>query len=164
MQSAVNENWWAGHNPEISALALLYLWVTNQGISVLNSSMLSPFQPETSTNATVSGLQPIFLMQVLTLLMISSLSLWLKQQLSGIHFTNTNNQLFHNQHVSHRGLPWWLSKRRICLQCRTPEFDFWVGKIPWRSDQQPTPVFLSAEFHGQRTLAGFMGLQRAGHD
>ena len=56
MQSAVNENWWAGRNPEISALALLYLWVTNQGISVLNSSMLSPFQPETSTNATVSGL------------------------------------------------------------------------------------------------------------
>ena len=21
---------------------------------------------------------------------------------------------------------------RICLQCRRPEFDPWVGKIPWR--------------------------------
>ena len=25
-----------------------------------------------------------------------------------------------------------------------------VGKIPWRREWQPTPVFLPAEFHGQR--------------
>ena len=30
----------------------------------------------------------------------------------------------------------------------------WVGKIPWRRERQPTPVFLPREFHGQRTLAG----------
>ena len=27
-------------------------------------------------------------------------------------------------------LPWWISRWRICLQCRRPGFDPWVGKIP----------------------------------
>ena len=31
----------------------------------------------------------------------------------------------------------------------------WVGKIPWRREWQPTAVFLSGEFHGQRSLAGY---------
>ena len=39
---------------------------------------------------------------------------------------------------------------RICLQCRRPRFDPWVGKSPWRRAWQPTPVFLSGESHGQR--------------
>ena len=30
----------------------------------------------------------------------------------------------------------------------------WIGKIPWRRDWQPTPVFLPREVHGQRSLAG----------
>ena len=38
------------------------------------------------------------------------------------------------------GLPWWLSWSRICLQCRRPGFSSWVGKIPWRREQLPTPV------------------------
>ena len=33
--------------------------------------------------------------------------------------------------------------------------DTWVGKTPWRSKWQPTPVFLPEEFHGQRSLAGY---------
>ena len=32
-------------------------------------------------------------------------------------------------------------------------FDPWVGKIPWRREQQPTPVFLPWRFHRQRSLA-----------
>ena len=52
------------------------------------------------------------------------------------------------------GLPLWLSWQRICLQCRTPEFDPWIGKMPWRREWLPTPVFLPGESHGQRTLAG----------
>ena len=39
-------------------------------------------------------------------------------------------------------LPWWLSWKRICLQCERPWFDSWVGKILWRRDRLPTPVFL----------------------
>ena len=41
------------------------------------------------------------------------------------------------------------------LQCGKPRFDPWVGKIPWRRDWQPTPVFLPGEFHRQRSLAGY---------
>ena len=29
------------------------------------------------------------------------------------------------------------------------------GKIPWRREWLPTPIFLSGEFHGQRRLAGY---------
>ena len=28
------------------------------------------------------------------------------------------------------------------MQCRRPWFDSWVGKIPWRRDRLPAPVFL----------------------
>ena len=31
---------------------------------------------------------------------------------------------------------------------KRPGFDSWVGKIPWRRQWQPTPVFLSGESHG----------------
>ena len=40
--------------------------------------------------------------------------------------------------------------------------DPWVGKIPWRREWQPIPIFLPGEFHGKRSLAGYMqsmGLQ-----
>ena len=44
------------------------------------------------------------------------------------------------------------------------QVDPWVGKIPWRREWQPTPVFLPGEFYGQRSLVGykdpFMGSQR----
>ena len=43
-----------------------------------------------------------------------------------------------------------LVAQMVCLQCRRPKFDPWVGKIPWRRKLQPTPVFLPGEFHGQR--------------
>ena len=33
--------------------------------------------------------------------------------------------------------------------------DLWVGKILWRREWLPTPVFWSGEFHGQRSLAGY---------
>ena len=44
---------------------------------------------------------------------------------------------------------------RICLQCRRPGFDPWVGKITWRRELLPTPVFWSGEFYGQMSLAGY---------
>ena len=35
-------------------------------------------------------------------------------------------------------------------------FDPWVRKIPWRRKWQPTLVFVSGEFHRQRSLAGYI--------
>ena len=34
------------------------------------------------------------------------------------------------------------------MQCGKPGFDPWVGKIPWRRERLPTPVFWPEEFHG----------------
>ena len=55
---------------------------------------------------------------------------------------------------------------RICLQCRRPRFETWLGKIPWRREQLPTPVFSSGESHGQISLVGYSpwGSQRVTHD
>ena len=40
-------------------------------------------------------------------------------------------------------------------RCKRCGFDPWVGKIPWRREWQPTPVFSPGESHGQRSLAGY---------
>ena len=40
------------------------------------------------------------------------------------------------------------SMKRICLQCREPGFDPWVGKMPWRREELPTPIFWPGEFQG----------------
>ena len=42
-----------------------------------------------------------------------------------------------------------------CRRHKRLRFDPWVMKIPWRRAWQPTPVFLSREPHGQRSLAGY---------
>ena len=60
------------------------------------------------------------------------------------------------------GLPWWLTWWRICLQCRRPGFDPWVGKTPpWRRGRLPTPVFLGfpGGSHGEESAcsAGDLG-------
>ena len=63
--------------------------------------------------------------------------------------------LFHfKRALCFTGLPWWLRQSRLCLQCRKPGFNPWVGKIPWRREWQPTPV-LPEEFHGQKSLADY---------
>ena len=38
--------------------------------------------------------------------------------------------------------------KEIHLQCGRPGFDPWVGKILWRKEWLPTPVFWPGEFHG----------------
>ena len=52
------------------------------------------------------------------------------------------------------------------LQYRRSGFSLWIGKIPWRREWEPTPVFLPGESHGQRSLAGYRpwGLKESGHD
>ena len=46
-----------------------------------------------------------------------------------------------------------LSGKESACQCRKPGFYPWVEKIPWRRKWQPTSVFSSGKFHGQRSLA-----------
>ena len=40
------------------------------------------------------------------------------------------------------------------VKCRRPGLDPWVGKISWRREWQPTPVFLPGESLGQKSLEG----------
>ena len=53
------------------------------------------------------------------------------------------------------GLPWWLRRWSVCLQCRRPGFNPWLRKIPWRRKWQPTPVLLPGKFHGWRSLVAY---------
>ena len=41
-----------------------------------------------------------------------------------------------------------------CRRYNRHAIDPWVGKIPWRSAWQPTPVFMPGESHGQRSMVG----------
>ena len=47
------------------------------------------------------------------------------------------------------------------LPSNARDIDPRVRKIPWRRAWQPTPVFLSGEFHWQRSLAGRVAKNRA---
>ena len=42
-----------------------------------------------------------------------------------------------------------------CRRWQVQGFHPWVVKIPWGRAWQPTPVFLPAESHGQRSLVGY---------
>ena len=48
---------------------------------------------------------------------------------------------------------WWRTACQ-CGRCKRCGFDPWVGKIPWRREWQPVPVFLPGKSHGQRSLVG----------
>ena len=56
---------------------------------------------------------------------------------------------------AHPRLPGWLSGKESTCQCRRLWFGPWVRKIPWRRAWLPMPIFLSGEFHGQRSLLGY---------
>ena len=53
------------------------------------------------------------------------------------------------------GFPCGASGKEPTCQSRRHGFDSWVRKISWRRKWQPTPVFLSAESHGHRSLASY---------
>ena len=58
----------------------------------------------------------------------------------------------------HMGFPGGTSGKEPACQyrrCKRCRFNPWVRKLPWRTEWQPTPVFLPGESHGQRSLAGY---------
>ena len=72
---------------------------------------------------------------------------------------------FCNDVKLNKWLPWWLRGQESACWCRRLQFDTWFGNIPWRRKWQPTPVFMSGKFHGQRSLEGHSprGCKTAGH-
>ena len=57
--------------------------------------------------------------------------------------------------IMSKGLPWWLRRLSICLQC----LETWVQpldqKISWRRERQSTPVFWPGKSRGPRGLVGY---------
>ena len=45
------------------------------------------------------------------------------------------------------------------LQCGRPVFNPWVGKIPWRRERLPSPVFWPGKFHGITNMEKSKGSQ-----
>ena len=81
-------------------------------------------------------------------------------EFSGHIYTQGNMQKIINYFV--KWLPYeelWLSLVFRMVKnlpaIRETRFDPWVGKIPWRRERQPTPVFFPGEFNGQRSLVGY---------
>ena len=62
-----------------------------------------------------------------------------------------NRPVKYSHNLSTNLIRWY----RLCLQCRRPRFNPWLGKIPWRREWLPTPVFLPGEFYGQKSLVGY---------
>ena len=59
-------------------------------------------------------------------------------------------------------LLYWVGASLVAQTVKNlPEMrETWVGKIPWRRERLPTPVFWPGEFHGHIVH----GMQRVGHD
>ena len=76
-----------------------------------------------------------------------------------LNISNHLNCSFSHSHFTLILILPWLRWQKICLQCRRGGFSPWVGKINWRKEWQPSPVFLPRESHGLRSLAGY-SLQR----
>ena len=92
----------------------------------------------------------------------TQLSLWSKSHIHTWLLENHRWQLVYRMrpnsltgclfHFS--GLLWWLSGKESTCQCRIHKFDPWIGKILWRKEWLPIPVFLLGKSHGQRSLVG----------
>ena len=72
-------------------------------------------------------------------------------QLDNINNNNLGKYLLNAYYVP--SFPDASHGKRVCLQWGRPEFYPCLREIPWRRKRQPSPVILSGEFHGQRSLA-----------
>ena len=74
-----------------------------------------------------------------------------------------NNTYSIKYSMSGVGFPGGVSGKESACQCRRHKrlwFNPLVRKNPCRRKWQPTPVFLSRKFHGQRSLVGYNGVKK----
>ena len=72
--------------------------------------------------------------------------IWKQKSLSHVWLLMTWLLPFIDYHVlSNMGFPGGSDSKESPCNAGEPEFDPWVGKIPWRRAWQPTPVFLPGE-------------------
>ena len=73
---------------------------------------------------------------------------WVVKISSKTHQRQTGNNIAFRSHASDKEPTYQCRRHKRC------GFNPWVGKIPWRTKWQPTPVCLPGESHGQRSSAG----------
>ena len=76
----------------------------------------------------------------------------------GPHCTHPESLPLLDQYPFFLGFPGGASGKEPACQCRrhkTHRLDPWIGKIPWRKAQQPTPGFLPGKSHGQRSPVSY---------
>ena len=54
-----------------------------------------------------------------------------------------------------RGFPGGSDGKVSACSVGDPDLILGLGRPPWRSEWQPTPVAVPEEFHGQRNLVGY---------
>ena len=66
----------------------------------------------------------------------------------------------------HQGFPGGSNSKEFACNAGDPWIDPWVGKIPWKGEWLPTPVFLPGEFPWTEEASGLQAVvsQRIGHD
>ena len=74
-------------------------------------------------------------------------SAWLVEVPGSNHFSSIRPELL--------GFPRGPSGKEPICHCRRCRFNSWVGKIPWRREWEPTPIFLPGKCCGQRNLVGY---------
>ena len=73
----------------------------------------------------------------------------------GLTFKIYKQLLQLNALQSEFGFSGWHRGKEPTCQCRRPQFDPWVRKIPWSRKWHPTLVSLPGKFHAQRSLGGY---------
>ena len=124
-------------------------WLLASGGQNIGVSALSPILP--------MNIRPWFPLRLTDLIFLQSK--WLVrvfQVSSASQFEFTINSSALNLLL---GFP-YSSVGKDCLQCRRPGFDPWVGKIPWRRERLPSPVFLGFPFGsaGKESVCNVGGL------
>ena len=73
----------------------------------------------------------------------------------GLAIWHSHPKLLYLFNIAFLGLPLWFSGKESTCQCRSPGFDLWVRKIPWRREWLPISVFLPDKSHRQRSLGDY---------
>ena len=91
-----------------------------------------------------------------TVYRVAKYQTWLKWLSKHARFRKTEPVYTYTRYLYiQTSFPGGSGDKSICLQCGRHGFNPWVGKIPWRSKWQPTPVLLPGKFHGWRSLVGY---------
>ena len=87
-----------------------------------------------------------------TVYRVAKYQTWLKWLSKHARFRKTEPVYTYTRYLYiQTSFPGGSGDKSICLQCGRHGFNPWVGKIPWRSKWQPTPVLLPGKLIRQQT-------------